>query len=87
MMKTSTAPRRIYTRNGITHICFEGKTFTAPKGTEFDLNHPVTCEKVKSDGGRARLEVTQVRTGVAPKVEVWRSVKVPRKARAEKLAA
>lgn len=27
MMKSPTAPRRIYTRNGITCVCFEGKTY------------------------------------------------------------
>lgn len=82
MMKTSTSPRRIYARNGITHICYEGRNYAPMGETEFDLDHSVTCEKVKSDGGRARVAVTQVRQGVVAKTETWRSVKVPRKARA-----
>lgn len=83
MMKTSSAPRQIYTRNAVTCICFEGRTF-GPGATETALNLalPVTVAKVKSDGGRARVEVTQVSKGSPTKVELWRTVNVPRKPRA-----
>ena len=80
-MKTSETPRRIYTRNGVTHVLFEGRTFGAPAESVLSLEHPVTCEKLPSDGGRARVEVTQRRGGRPSLTETWRTVTVPRKPR------
>lgn len=82
MMKTTNAPRKIYVRNGITHVCFEGRTY-GPQGGEtgLSLDHPVTLEHLKSDGGRARVTVTQKRKGKANAAEAWRSVAVPRNVR------
>lgn len=81
-MKTPDAPRRIYSRNGITHVCFDGRTYCAPEGSAISLEHPVTLEKLPSDGKRARAAVTQVRPGVKAVTETWRSGKVPTKPRA-----
>jgi hypothetical protein len=82
MMKSASAPRQIYTRNNVVHVCFEGRTFAPVKATELNQALPVTIAKLKSDGGRARVEVTQAAKGVQTKVEVWRTVNVPRKPRA-----
>jgi hypothetical protein len=83
-MKTSDSPRRIYSRNGIIHVCFEGKTWAPPKGeTALSLEHDVVCEKAASDGGRARVIVTQKRKGQKNQSETWSSVQVPRNARSE----
>lgn len=82
MMKTASAPRRIYVRNAVTHVCFDGRTFGPATDSALSLDHPVTIEKLESDGGRARVEVTQKRKGQKTLVEVWRSVNVPRNARA-----
>lgn len=81
-MKTPQDPRRIYSRNGITHVCFDGRTFAAPANSKISLDFPVTMEKARSDGGRARALVTQSRPGVRTLTETWRSVKIPVKARA-----
>ena len=81
-MKTSTTPRRIYTRNAVTHVLFEGRTFGAPADSELSLDYTVTCESMPSDGGRARVQVTQKRKGQKTLVEAWRTVTVPRKPRA-----
>lgn len=81
MMKTASAPRRIYVRNAVTHVCFEGKTYAPTGDSGLSLEHPVTIAKLDSDGGRARVEVTQKRKGQATKVETWRSVSVPRNPR------
>jgi len=81
-MKSATAPRQIYVRNAITHVCFEGKFFGPTGGeTKLSLEHPVTIEKAASDGGRSRITVTQKRKGQKTMNETWRSVTVPRKAR------
>lgn len=84
MMKSATAPRRIYTRNGIVHVCFAGKYF-APVGgeTKLDLDGTVTIEEAEADGKskRAQVNVTQKKKGQAAVTETWRSVKVPRTAR------
>lgn len=82
MMKTASAPRRIYVRNDIVHVCFEGRTFGPPSECAIDIDLPVVLAKLPSDGGRARVQVSQKRKGLAPMVEVWRSVSVPRKPRA-----
>lgn len=81
MMKTASAPRRIYTRNDVVHVCFSGKYFGPTGESALSLDHPVTLALLDSDGGRARVEVTQKRKGQPTKTETWRSVNVPRNAR------
>jgi len=82
MMKTASAPRRIYSRNAVVHVCFDGRTFGPTGESTLSLDFPVTIEKLESDGGRARVEVTQKRKGQKTIVEAWRTVNVPRIARA-----
>lgn len=81
MMKTPSAPRRIYVRNAVTHVCFDGRTFAPTGESTLSLDYPVTCEKLESDGGRARVAVTQKRKGQKTLVETWRSIAVPRNPR------
>jgi len=81
-MKTASAPRRIYSRNDVTHVCFDGRTYGAPASSKLSLDFPVTIEKAKSDGGKARALVTQSRAGVKAITETWRSIVVPQKPRA-----
>lgn len=81
-MKSSESPRRIYTRNGVVHVCFEGKTYAPAKGeTALDMDYDVVCAHLESDGGKARIEVTQKKAKKAAVKEQWRSVQVPRFAR------
>lgn len=80
-MKTASAPRRIYTRNDVVHVCFSGKYFGPGSESALSIEHPVTLELMESDGGRARVQVTQKRKGQATVTEVWRSINVPRKTR------
>lgn len=81
-MKTAESPRRIYKRNEIVHVCFEGKTFGPTGETAFDMKYPVTCETLPSDGKRARVEVIQRKPHAKVIKETWRSVKVPSNPRA-----
>ena len=81
-MKTSETPRRIYVRNGATHVCFDGRTFAPTTATTFDMKLPIVLEKLESDGGRARVEATQRRPGKSTLTETWRSINVPRNPRA-----
>jgi hypothetical protein len=86
MMKSATAPRRIYVRNGITHVCFAGKTFAPPKGeTTLDLEGTVTIEETEGNAKtkKAQVILTQKKKGKAALTETWQSVKVPRTARGE----
>lgn len=80
-MKSASSPRRIYTRNDVTHVCFEGRTYGAPATTEITVDFPVTCVKLESDGGKARIEVTQKRPHAKTLVETWRTIRVPTVAR------
>ena len=83
MRKPLSAPRRIYTRNGITHVCFDGKVFgTASVNSELNPGLPVFCEKLKSDGGKARITVTHRRVGQPAITETWRTTNLRVKHRA-----
>jgi hypothetical protein len=81
-MKTPSSPRNVYTRNDVTHVCFDGRTFGPTDESGISLDLPVTCEKLESDGGRARISVVQKRPHAKTITETWRSVSVPRKPRA-----
>lgn len=80
MMKSANAPRMIYTRKDTPLILFEGRMYSPVGETSF--NTAVTVTKAKSDGGRARVEVRSALAGHDKStIEVWRSVKIFRKAR------
>lgn len=82
-MKTQDSPRRIYVRKNTPIVLFGGRTFSPPKGTsELDTKGEVTIEKLKSDGGKARIKVTQKLKGKPEVTETWRSVKIEREPRA-----
>lgn len=78
MNKPSAAPRRLYSRNGKAFVNFAGKFYGAPSDSALDLDFPVTCVKLDSDGGRARIEVSQRKPHSKTLTETWRSVEVPR---------
>lgn len=60
MMRAQGAPRKVYTRNGVTHLCFQGIYFRAPKGSKIDPEREVSkVEVLDGAGGKARIAVTQ----------------------------
>ena len=74
-MKNPNAPRRVYVRKGVIHVCFNGRYFGLPVDkSEFSVAHPITAEHLPSDGGRARIKVVQKRKGKSTLTETWRSV-------------
>lgn len=76
MMKAETDPRRVYNRNGVTHVCFKGTYFAPAKKTRIDLEGEVKIEAMPKSGGRLRIQVKQ-RKGKANVVETWREATVP----------
>lgn len=78
MNKPSNSPRRLYSRNGKAFVNFSGKFYGAPSDSALSLDYEVVCVKLPSDGGRARIEVTQRRPHAKTLTEMWRSVEVPR---------
>jgi len=81
MMRAQTDPRRIYTRNDITHVCFKGTHFSPGReGTALDAAREVKLEELPAAGGKQRVEVTQ-RVGGKNVKETWRQVEVPVKHR------
>ena len=73
-MKTSSEPRRVYTRNNVTHVLFAGSVY-GPKGeSEIPNGAVVKCE-VSSTG--KTCVVTRKRPGNEPTVETWYTVDVP----------
>lgn len=79
-MKSTDSPRRVYTRKGACIVCFEGRYYGTSSDSAVRDNVTVTCEKLPSDGGRARIQVTQRRPHAKTVVEVWRSFTLPAKA-------
>ena len=75
MMKSSSDKgRRLYVRSSITHVVFGGKIYGST-GSKVDTKKTVTIEVMPSDGGRARVQVTQKVPHKKTIVETWRTVK------------
>ncbi|MFA6510130.1 MAG: hypothetical protein WCV62_06755 [Candidatus Peribacteraceae bacterium] len=70
--KNASAPRRIYTRNGLAMVLFEGLMFgiDADSETKIDLERQVTCEPA----GETSVKITQRVKGRKPVSEVWEAV-------------
>lgn len=72
MMKPINAPRRLYVRKSVTHICFGGKIFGS-RTSKIDPKLEVTVEPLPSDGGNARITVTQRKPHAKAVSETWRT--------------
>jgi hypothetical protein len=74
--KTNKTPRKVYSRHGITHICFKGSHFASRENTQISTKFPLdrvtvitsTIIEVAQWGDKNKAEV----------VEIWDQVKVPR---------
>jgi hypothetical protein len=78
-MKSASAPRRVYSRNGVLHVLYAGENF----GTKAE-SQIVASEKhlVKIVGnGDGTITVTQRKPGKAGVSETWGKVRVPCNAR------
>jgi hypothetical protein len=74
MMKSSSDKgRKIYIRRSVAHVVFDGKIYGTTK-TLIALHRTVTVEKIASDGGKARIQVTQKVPHKKAIVETWRTV-------------
>jgi len=77
MMRAQDAGRKVYTRNGVTHLCFQGLYFRAPKGSKIDPDREVTkVEALDKAGGKHRIAVTQ-RVQGKNVTENWSEGEVP----------
>lgn len=76
-MRSSTAPRRIYTRHGSPIVCYGGIYFGPPanKESKLDSNKEVTIEVLEKSGGKARIAVTQ-KVGGKKVTENWNEKKL-----------
>lgn len=71
MMRAQDAPRKVYTRNGVTHVLFQGACFKAPRDSK--INHEREVSKIEAlpkVAGRARIAVTQ-RVAGKNHTETW----------------
>lgn len=60
MNKALTTPRKIYSRKDRVIVCYEGRLYaSAPGKSKLDADKLAKCEKMKSDGGKARISVVQ----------------------------
>lgn len=82
-MRSSTSPRRVYTRKGSLLVSFGGGFFgpTAGEPTEINPEKEVRIEELDPAGGRARVQVRQ-RKGKGSVTETWIAKTVVREPRA-----
>lgn len=72
-MRSSTSPRRVYSRGGSFVVCYGGVYFGPKANAESKINvdKEVTIEVLENSGGKKRIAVSQ-RAGKAGKVtETW----------------
>lgn len=79
-MKSTNSPRRVYSRNDITHVLFAGTVFgptTPGQYSSVRLDTPVRI----SGNGDGTITVVQRRPHAKTVTEVWGQVNVPCKSR------
>jgi len=72
-MRSSTSPRRLYSRGGSMVVCYAGVYFGPKANSESAINveKEVKIEVLENAGGKKRIQVTQ-KVGKNPAVvEVW----------------
>ncbi len=76
-MRSSSSPRRIYTRAGSPIVCYGGVYFGPPANKESKINaeKEVTIEVLEKSGGKARIAVTQ-KVGKTKVTENWNEKKL-----------
>ncbi len=73
-MKSTSAPRRVYTRNGYIHVLYAGDIFgMKADDTKLTTKHPVKIE----GNGDGSITVTQRAPKKAGVSETWNKVRVP----------
>lgn len=85
-MRSSTSPRRVYTRGGSMVLCYGGVYF-GPKGKEesaINSEKEVRIEVLEKSGGKSRIQVTQKVGKQDPIVEVWNEKNLTFATRSEK---
>ena len=73
--KSADQPRRIYCRNGITHVLYAGKVYGTKEMSRLSLAHEVRVEKVTDDG---HVLLAQRRPHQKAVREEWGTIVVPR---------
>jgi hypothetical protein len=72
-MRSSTSPRRVYSRSGSVVTCYGGVYFGPKAGAEssINVNKEVRIEVLENAFGTKRIQVTQKIGKQTPVVEVW----------------
>jgi hypothetical protein len=81
-MKSASDPRRVYCRNGVTHVLYAGTVFGTKEESAISTKHPVKIE----GNGDGTITISQRLPFRAATEEKWGKVKVPSKERAAKAA-
>src|SRR5579871_1024665 len=77
MMRAQGDARKVYTRNGVTHICFQGFYFKPPKTSKIDPDREVNhIEPLDKAGGKHRIALHQ-KVGGKTVTETWVECEVP----------
>lgn len=79
-MKSASAPRRVYVRNGVTHTLYAGEVFGTKEESKIEASDKHLVKIVGNGDGT--ITVTQRKPGKAGVSETWSKVKVPCHARA-----
>lgn len=81
-MRSSTSPRRVYSRKGTLLVCFQGVYFSPGKeASSISADKEVKIEILDTAGGKKRIQVTQ-RAGKTSVKETWKQTNVKFESRA-----
>jgi len=72
-MKSTSSPRRVYSRNGYTHVLYAGDVFGIKGESKINTKFPVRIE----GNGDGSITVTQRAPKKAGVSETWTKVRVP----------
>jgi len=78
-MKAASAPRRVYSRNGVLHVLYAGDNFGTKEESKIEASEKHLVKIVGNEDGT--ITVTQRKPGKAGVSETWGKVKVPCHAR------
>jgi hypothetical protein len=80
-MKSASAPRRVYVRNGIIHTLYSGTVFGTKESKIVPSDKETLFVRIEGTGD-GKIRVTQRRPKQKGVTEVWGPVKVPSQPRA-----
>jgi len=76
-MKSTSSPRRVYSRNGVVHTLYAGETFGTKEESQIVASDDESLFVRIAGNGDGTISVTQRKPGKKGVTETWSKVRVP----------